>query len=155
MLRKVTGAINENRCHVVHAADGNAIEEHICAGHEGVRWERVKEGGGKATEGGCGLSDGGTVEGSGGWGWGPSFQEMSCCLSKRFPVKAIHRLLYPASLVPTPPTSMPRACLPAPRLSRAHVTQLPSTSLNPPSPTSLVHPSRQQRWRAKQATPNV
>lgn len=94
------------------------------------------------------MSDGGTVEGSGGGG-GPSFQEMSCCLSKRFPVKAIHRLLYPARLVPTPPTPVPRARLPAPRLSRADVTQLPSTSLTPlplpPSPNqaaSVGVPSR-------------
>lgn len=73
-----------------------------------------------------------------------SFQEMSCCLSKRFSVKAIHRLLpapppllYPASLVPTPPTPqplMPGARLP-PHLSRADVTQLPSTS----SPRKLHH----------------
>lgn len=40
MLRKVTGAINKTRCHVVRVADGDAAEEHICAGREGVRWEK-------------------------------------------------------------------------------------------------------------------
>ncbi|KAM7365683.1 hypothetical protein PAMP_016598 [Pampus punctatissimus] len=65
-----------------------------------------------------------------------SFQEMSCCLSKRFSVKAIHRLLpapppllYPASLVPTPPTPQPP--MPGARLPLISTEQM---SLNCPPP---------------------
>eukprot|EP00064_Thunnus_orientalis_P017777 superscaffoldBa00003871_g17863 len=66
---------------------------------------------------------------------------MSCCLSKRFSVKAIHRLLpapppllYPASLVPTPPTRQPP--MPGARLPLISAEQM---SLNCPPPPPEKH----------------
>ncbi|KAK2857074.1 hypothetical protein Q5P01_005809 [Channa striata] len=86
---------------------------------------------------------------------------LTCCNSQ-----AIHRLLpapppllYPASLVPTPPTRQPPK--PGARLPLISAEQMslncpppPSKTPSPPPPL-IRHPNRQPCRRAKQATPNV
>ncbi|KAJ4924269.1 hypothetical protein JOQ06_000509, partial [Pogonophryne albipinna] len=82
---------------------------------------------------------------------------MSCCLSKRFSVKAIHRLLHQA---PSPCQRLrhrdPRCQEPACPLASAEQMSLncPPPPQTPPPPPPFTTPHRQPwRWRAKRTTP--
>lgn len=94
--------------------------------------------------------------------WVLSFQEMSCCLSKRFSVKAIHRLLpppppllYPSVLMPIPLTQCPPK--PRARLPLVSAEQMPLNCPPPPFENSIAAATlnRPPCRRAKQATPDV